>query len=257
MPVIKFNFFRLLVILFCALLSACASFSPQTQKLEGSVNARHTVISSAAAAESDLGWWQIGFHRNMQEDEDPAWYMDTLVAYKIIKPVLDQYEQKISLWRFHRRAAADASGHQFSFIFYSNRSSGELIYKQVKESELVQILLNENYIDRMSFYDINGIARAEVETTSDNSWPIELQKAWPEFAMGVSKTWLNLVGEYLKQSNESDSQNVTEQVEQFREISNKIDLVWEEKGSHAFLHHLNALFGYQELYIIERKRTRF
>ena len=75
--------------------------------------------------------------------------------------------------------------------------------------------------------------------------------------MGVSQTWLNLVEEYVKQSSEDDGQDIAAQVEQFQQISESIDSVWEQNGGHAFLHHLNALFGYQELYIIERRRTRF
>lgn len=254
---INLAFRRLFVILFCAWLSACASLSLQAPESSVSSNTKHTVITSSAVSGTDQGWWQVGFHRNMQEDEEPAWYMDTLVAYEIIKPILDQYEQQIPLWRFHRRAAVDNSGHQFSFIFYSERSNGELVYKLIKDSQYVKTLQKENYLDRLSFYDINSVARHEIEATSDKNWPIELQKAWPDFAMGISRTWLRLVEGYVARSNEEDSREVTAQVEQFQEISKKIDSVWEQKGGHAFLHHLNALFGYQELYIVERKLTRF
>lgn len=251
------GFNRLLVVLFCTLLSACASLSTQVPDSNVSTSAKHTVVTSSAVSNADLGWWQVGFHRNMQEDEEPAWYMDTLIAYEIIKPILDLHEQQIRLWRFHRRAAVDNSGHQFSFIFYSKRGSGELIYNLIKENELVQTLQKENYLDRLSYFDINGDARFEIEATSDKNWPIELQKAWPDFAMGVSQSWLNLVEEYVTQTDKENSQDMSAQVEQFREISNKIDAVWEQKGGHAFLHHLNALFGYKELYIVERRLTRF
>jgi len=249
--------YRLFVVFLIVMLCGCASLSPEApDPKQPSVNMQ-TVIASPSVSDADLAWWQVGFHRNIEEDEEPAWYMDTLIAYEILKPILERYEQQISLWRFHRRAAADKSGHQFSFIFYSDRRTGELIYQLIKDNDFVQTLENDSYINRLSFVDINGDARSEVEATSDKNWPIELQKAWPDFAMGVSQTWLKLVDEYVQQTSEEDGQDVAAQVERFKEINEKINSVWEQKGEHAFLHHLNALFGYQELYIIERRRTRF
>lgn len=253
---------RLPVILYCAMLSACASFSQHTPDSDASISDKSidhnssTNISSGVPA-TDVGWWQVGFHRDMEENEDPAWYMDSLIAYEIIKPILNTHEQPIIIWRFHRRAAPDNSGHKFSFIFYSKRSVGESIYELVSGNQLVQTLQNENYIDRLSFADINSAARLSMEDTSDKNWPIELQKAWPYFAQGVSQTWLSLIEQYAEQSSQLDDLDVAGQVEQFKIINDKIDSLWEQEGGHAFLHHLNALFGYQELYIIERRRMRF
>ena len=247
----------MLVVFSFAILSACGSLSVQAPNTGVTTHKEQTVITSATVSTEDTGWWQVGFHRNIQEDEEPAWYMDTLVANKIIKPILKRHKQQISLWRFHRRAVADNSGHQFSFIFYSKRNVAEEVYGLIKTNELVQNLLRENYIDRLSFFNINGDARSEMEATSDKNWSIELQKAWPYFAMGVSQTWLQLVEEYVQQSNEAGSLGVAEQVEQYQQISREIDALWEQEGGHAFLHHLNALFGYQELYIIERRLMRF
>jgi len=75
--------------------------------------------------------------------------------------------------------------------------------------------------------------------------------------MGVSQTWLDLIDEYAKQNPVEDEQGLSPMLERFELINSKINAVWEMEGNHAFLHHLNALFGYQELYIIERKKTRF
>ena len=256
-PNIKQAFYRLFIISLYALLSACASLSSQPPESDILESEQRNVITSPLVSKTELGWWQVGFHRYMDEDEEPAWYMDTLVAYEIIKPVLEQYGQHIRLWRFHRRAAVDKSGHKFSFIFYSERRNGELIYKVIEEDEITKSLQKASYINWLSFVDINGKARAEIEATSDKNWPIELQKAWPEFAMGVSNTWLRLSEQYVEQSNKEQGQNVAGLVEEYKLVSDDIDSVWQQNGGHAFLHHLNALFGYQELYIIERKLTRF
>jgi hypothetical protein len=214
-----------------------------------------TTTESAVVAPADMGWWQVGFHRAIESNEEPYWHLDALIAYEVIKPVLDQ--QQFDLWRFHRRAVSDASGHKFSFIFYSTRSTAEQVYQQVKGHPLVNALQNAEVVERLSFIDINGEARTNIEDTSDKSWSLELQKAWPAFIMGVSQTWLNLIDEYAGQTEAIDNEDITSRLERFEQINNRINSVWEMEGGHAFLHHLNALFGYQELYIIERRRTRF
>lgn len=33
--------------------------------------------------------------------------------------------------------------------------------------------------------------------------------------------------------------------------------LWQNEGRHAFLHHLNALFGYEPILIIEKRPMRF
>jgi hypothetical protein len=43
----------------------------------------------------------------------------------------------------------------------------------------------------------------------------------------------------------------------YRQIDEKIVTTWEEEGGHAFLHHLNALFGYGDVAIYERRMIRF
>ena len=213
-----------------------------------------TEIATSTTSADDTGWWQVGFHRTIKTDDEPLWHLDALIAYEVVKPVLEQ--QQFRLWRFHRRAAPDASGHKFSFIFYAPRSAGEKIYQAIKAHPMVRELQQENLIERLSFFNINGDARSNIEDTSDKNWPVELQKAWPAYIMGVSQTWLNLIDEFARQV-PAENNGITAQFERFEQINSRINSVWEMEGGHAFLHHLNALFGYQELYIIERRRTRF
>ncbi len=244
-----------LLALLLIFLSGCASLPRVPVDNPETTQANATLTTSAMVGREDKGWWQVGFHRTIKDDEDPMWHLDTLIAYEVIKPMLDQ--QQFTLWRFHRRAAPDETGHMFSFIFYSTRSEAEQVYQLIREHPLVKQLQHEDVIERLSFADINADARVNIEDTSDKNWPIELQKAWPAFIMGVSQTWLNLIGEFVKQSDENNGVETASQIARFKEINAKINSIWELEGSHAFLHHLNALFGYQELYIIERRRTRF
>ncbi|HEY5603976.1 MAG TPA: hypothetical protein VIM41_12790 [Gammaproteobacteria bacterium] len=242
----------ILLLLVVILGSGCAAVPPAPAD---NSDEKATVMQTGVVSADDTGWWQVGFHRAIKPDEEPLWHLDTLLAYEVIKPILAQ--QQLALWRFHRRASPDASGHTFSFIFFSTRGKGEKIYQQIKEHPLVVQLQTENMVERLSFFDINGDARANIEDTSDKKWSIELQKAWPAFIMGVSQTWLNLIEEYTDQADGANTDDVKAQVERFEKINREISSVWEMEGGHAFLHHLNALFGYQEVYVIERKKTRF
>ena len=243
------------VLLFCLVFTGgCASVMHESPaKDEVALVSVADMVTSTNSAD-DSGWWQVGFHRSIEADDEPLWHLDALIAYEVIKPILEQ--QQFRLWRFHRRAAPDASGHQFSFIFYAPRSTGEQIYQAIKAHPMVRELQQENLIERLSFFNINGDARSNIEDTSDKNWPVELQKAWPAYIMGVSQTWLNLIDEFARQI-PAENNGITAQFERFEQINSRINSVWEMEGGHAFLHHLNALFGYQELYIIERRRTRF
>jgi len=246
--------YSVVLLFFLMFAGGCASVMHESPAKDDATLDSVTDIAISTDSANDMGWWQVGFHRSIAADDEPLWHLDALIAYEVVKPILEQ--QQFRLWRFHRRAAPDASGHQFSFIFYAPRSTGEQIYQAIKTHHLVRELQQENLVERLSFFNINGDARSNIEDTSDKNWPVELQKAWPAFIMGVSQTWLNLVNEFARQV-PAENSGLAAQFERFEQINSRINSVWEMEGGHAFLHHLNALFGYQELYIIERRRTRF
>ena len=75
--------------------------------------------------------------------------------------------------------------------------------------------------------------------------------------MGVSQTWLSLVELLYEKLQINKEANFEDQLEGFKQVSADIDLIWKHNGNHAFLHHLNALFAYQELYVIESQLRRF
>jgi hypothetical protein len=247
------------------LFSGCAALSQSQQQMMLANSEKITIRNSEVLlpsltpshSSSQQGWWQLGFHRMIESDEeDPQWHYDALIAFTILKPIIE-VSQELKLWRFHRRATSDKSGHKFSFIFYATRELGEKIYQSINGHPIVEQLLREKHTDRLSFYDINLAIRSNVESTSDKNWPLELQKSWPYFIMGVSQTWLSLIEQYYLKLKLDDEENLTARVENFKDINDKVNVLWESNGSHAFLHHLNALFGYQELYILEHRRGRF
>lgn len=255
------SLYKLLLFIFCMnLFAGCASLSTQIQQQNQTSSIDTSVLNiqqnRLTTPETENGWWQIAFHRPYTSDDEIQWQYDAFIALKVLKPIIDS-EKSIQLWRFHRRAADDKSGHNFSFIFYATRKVGEAVYQQVSQHVAVKKLLNNHYIEGLNFYNINEELRSDIGATSDKNWPVELQKTWPYFIMGVSQTWLGLVEYYYNQLEIEDNMDVETQLNRFKQVSASIDDLWKNTGAHAFLHHLNALFAYQELYIIERRLTRF
>jgi len=91
-------------------------------------------VAPQQAKENQLpaaGWWTASFQINWQEVE-PAWYIDAMLAHRVISPALELQKKDILLWRFHRRAVKDEAGHQFSFLFYSSPAAANKIYALIR-----------------------------------------------------------------------------------------------------------------------------
>jgi hypothetical protein len=157
--------------------------------------------------------------------------------------VIDRYRKEILLWRFHRRAVRDEAGHRFSFIFYTTPANARKIYAAVDSSAVLEQLKAEGIIQRVIQDDTHTIARPGIEATSDPNWTPRLQKAWPYFIMGVSQTWLDLISQFAEDGRKKPA-SIAEMLAFYKEISQEVEATWNKEGGHAFLHHLNALFGY-------------
>jgi len=197
----------------------------------------------AGMARTDAGWWYASFRIDWPQDEDLSLDTDLLIAHQIISPVLNRYKKDILLWRFHRRAARDEAGHRFSFIFYSTAATAGKIYAAIDSSAVLKQMQAEGVILQVTHDDTNTIARSGMEATSDRSWSLPLQKAWPYFIMGVSQTWLDLIIQYAEDGHRPLPSPAEMRVF-YMEISEEVEAAWRKEGGHAFLHHLNALFGY-------------
>lgn len=254
---------RIILLLVCCLMASCAtpSSSPAPDT---------TTTDPADLGESDLGdeniagnlpereeirnpddfkpyWWYIRFRLNWPEDEAPDWTLDTLLADLVCAPALVDFGQTIQLWRFHRRAARDSAGRQFSFIFYTDAYSAQAINRYIDTNPLVEELLLRGYLSKVSFEQHS--IRPNLEDTSDKNWSAIVQKSWPFFIMGVSETWLDLIEQVAIESRLDAMQDLPTLLEGYGKVSATIDEIWKWHGKHAFLHHLNAVFGYQPMSI--------
>ena len=215
--------------------------------------------SSAGAAGGQTpvnAWWYASFRVDWPEGEDPALDTDLLIAHTIVKPVLDRHEKEISLWRFHRRAARDDAGHRFSFIFYATAANAGKIYAEIGSSPILHRLKTGGVVLHVSMDNTHTISRPQIEDTSDPNWSPALKKAWPYFIMGVSRTWLDLISQYAEDGRTKPF-TLAETQAFYRQIAQEVEAAWKKEGGHAFLHHLNALFGYGPVSLGGKMEMRF
>jgi hypothetical protein len=113
-------------------------------------------------------------------------------------------------------------------------------------------------IDDIVFDDPAKLTRPNIEDTSDKNWPVSIQKAWPYYIMGVSQMWLNLIAQVADDDLKSDPPSSIEEMETFyKQVNETVTDLWQKQGRHAFMHHLNALFGYEPLIYIEKRYLTF
>jgi hypothetical protein len=70
--------------------------------------------------------------------------------------------------------------------------------------------------------------------------------------------WLHLIDEVIAEHPEwSGSKEWPESEALYQRVDGVVNDLWQEEGRHAFLHHLNALFGYESLIVYEKKLMTF
>jgi hypothetical protein len=176
-----------------------------------------------------------------------------MLGHSVVGPVLAEHGKKIPLWRFHRRALRDQSGHQFSFLFYSESSVAADVMRGLRQSDILQQAIEQSIVAGIRFDDPDKPGRREIEATSDPHWSPSIQRNWPFYIMGVSSLWLGLVDDAMAEAPAYDD-DVFGLLERYRQAGVAIDDMWRKEGQHAFIHHLSAIFGYEPLLIREEIR---
>lgn len=185
-------------------------------------------------------WWYARFRISPDENGRTIWPVDLLIADRIVEPVLDKYRNDIRLWRFHRRSVDDSAGHQFSFIFYTDRQTAMNIYEELESSPLTRRLLQKNIVREFLADEPGTNQRTAMEDTSDKNWSLPMQKHWPKYIMGVSELWLGLIDELVQEN----TGGVSNMLAEYERVDGEITNLWYREGNHALFHHMHALFGY-------------
>jgi len=196
--------------------------------------------------DQNMSWHAIRFRMAKNEQGQPIWAMDSLLGHKLLGPALAEFHEQLPLWRFHRRAGSDRTGHQFSLIFFASETTAEQLAEWVMDDHLLTSLTDAGLL-RDVIVQHHAYPNSEsVAATSDAHWSEELQRQWPLFIMGASATWLGLIDEtVLPPADEHES--VAELLARYELANDKVTKLWREQGQHAFLHHLSAAFGYQPI----------
>lgn len=194
-------------------------------------------------------WQNFRFRIHTPENENPKWWTDIFIIDTIVRDILSANGDEITLWRVHRRSARDNTGHQLTFHCYMDDALVSSISDAITQSEAFDFLRNHQLLREY----LHDQAQSEnIEDTSDGSWSVELRKSWPYYIHGVSLMLLDLIGQ-IKTRVASDIPSISSstalaEVESFYVgLNGKLTVVWQQEGSHAFFHHINALFGYVPL----------
>ncbi len=211
-----------------------------------------------AAPDSPAGtpeWWTVHVRMGWRGAEHVQWHLDALLAEQVFAPVIRRYGPALVLWRFHRRAAPDDLGHQVRFLYYADPAVAAQVTAAVGASAVLDRLRAGGHVSQVLLPVASD--GAAVEATSDQGWPESIQRAWPHFAMGVSANWLALIGEESARLGPPPAGDVSALVEHYRAVNGAVDRLWQDHALHAWLHHLNALYGYRALWLQERRLIRF
>ena len=234
----------LLLVLLFFLLGGCASAPPAPPATGESLG--------TPAAEGQLYWWYSRFRLAWPEGQPAPWGTDPLLADRVIRPILETEHDQITLWRFHRRAARDAAGRQFSFIYRATPATARRVQARIDADQQVTRLLRQGTLLQVSHDDPARPQRPGIGDTSDPAWTPQMQRAWPYFILGASQLWLELIRELDATPGLPRGTDA-----RYAAIDRELETLWREQGGHALLHHLSAVFGYRELLVTSRGLLKF
>lgn len=197
----------------------------------------------------DASWWSCSFKMVWPEHEDADFAIDLFLAHAVISPVISEFINDTLYWRFHRRAVNDDAGHRFTYLFYSKPDTASQIFERINASPLMKAAIDGGLIEKVTMDDPGHPDAYAIESTSDKTWSIEIQRNWPSYIMGVSAVWLGLINDSMTAA-PADTDDIQDLLERYREANKIVASKWINEGHHAFLHHLGAIFGYQPMPIL-------
>ena len=214
----------------------------------------HDVAAASLPDQGDSGpfeWRYVRFRLKRAPDGETNSYLDGLIADRMLKPLIVRYGDELLLWRFHRRWPDDATGHQFSLIFFTRPAVADALIARLETDPLLQRLKSDGHLIEFRVDRLGPDRASDPAATSDTAWPIEIQREWPKFIMGASRMWLGLV------DTEAEKHADLELHERYQAVEVALDDMWLRQGNHAFFHHLSALFGYKPVRVIRRDVMTF
>ena len=243
---------RICLLMVTCLLVACAPALQVTQP--GPLEPQK---GSLTAEQPARFWWRVRFRLVWPEGKQPDFSRHLLIAEQLYMPTITAHEDDLPLWRFHRRAARDGAGNQFSLIFFSDPGTASQINEEITNHPLTHWLLDREMIEAVRFNKQTEEELGQLEQSSDPNWPMEIQRSWPYFIMGASQGWLVLIQELSGEDPLAGHVSYDELLDHYREVDVRLTAQWREFGQHAYLHHLSAVFGYEPIRLRASELRRF
>lgn len=219
--------------------------------LPGRPPATEDPVTTASDGPEVPRWWYVRFRLRRGDAGEVDRFLDALIADQVLAPVIAHNEADIRLWRFHRRWARDAAGHQFSFIFFAPTPAADNVSRRIEQSPVLGALKAGGHVAEFHIQAADPDRATDPAATSDTSWPPEIQREWPKFIMGASRMWLGLV------QAEAAKHGGLELYARYRAVEDGLDELWFSEANHAFFHHLSALFGYRPMRVIRHDIMTF
>jgi hypothetical protein len=213
--------------------------------------------ASLAAEQPERFWWRFRFKLDWPEGSQPDFSRHLLIAEQLYLPAIKRHEDRLVLWRFHRRAGRDGAGNQFSLIFFADEATADAVDQQISGDPLTGWLLEREMIEKTLFGKQTKEELGRLEQSSDPNWPIEIQRSWPYFIMGASQSWLVLIQELSADPPLEGSVTYDQLLEHYRDVDVRLTAQWREYGQHTYLHHLSAVFGYEPIRLRASELRRF
>jgi hypothetical protein len=194
------------------------------------------------------GWWQIRFIVAHEKNQDPPWYVDALLAGEVWLPLLQQFKGEIKLWRVHRVGDTESGGHQCNFNFYCPRKTAGHIYQAAKTASIVKQLKKTKIVLLVKCKDRRKL-NPRIEATSAPEWHPYVKKAWPNYGMGLSEMWLNLIEQLKKDTAVSKEEYVDTLLQKYQQIHENVIILWQTQGCHFLMHMAQSILGWEMVHI--------
>lgn len=204
---------------------------------------------------SDSNWYTVDVKIKLLAEDDEYYkeihHSDSaihpLIANEIFSPIIKGLGKHMTVWRFHRWFEPSRNRHSLRFKFYGPDLSRE-ISQRLQSYSLYQELKKERLLEVDDNEDIScGKAEGRhIRDDNEDWWPNAIKEAWPYYIHGVSRAWLTMIRESVKQEGKmSPHSSLKEKIHLYGRINKRIEDEWRDYGGCALLHHLNAIFGYK------------
>ena len=194
-------------------------------------------------------WYEFNFKMNWTQNQEPKTWIDIFIVDEIIQDVVSKNKSVIELWRIHRRWSNDPTGHQLILSCFTQEQNANSIKRYIIGSRPFKFLQENNLLAEELETAAGGESIRDIaDDKSTRNWPEELKNSWPYYISSCSEMFLCLI-DSLKGGAKSDidGKDVSEIESYYTGINNRLMNIWQGHGSHAFFHHINAIFGYQPL----------